>query len=264
MFYRSMITVVRKVRWLKKERTYLIAIFLVLVVSTPNVKATQTTITATADSYVDSSSPDVNQGGTNILYVYNYVLELLDTTTTYLYNIWLKFDLSEIPSQATVNSIILRLHTSIIGTFATNKVGVFLCNDNSWTQTGITWNNAPSISGTTPLKTVDVATTDKDYDFELTSALSGKSVVSLVLKAMQPTDFLGWAAFDSREGAQGPRLIVSYSMPSSPLDAGGIVIFGIVIIAVVAVLGVAILRLRRKKGQEKQTPTTPQLPPPPE
>lgn len=246
---------------MKKETVVLIILLLSLALYIPNIKAAQISITPLADSYVDSSDTDVNKGGSNTLYTYNYEYELLGTLYTYYHNAWLKFDLSKIPSEATVNSIILRMHTSIIGTSTTNQVGVFICDDNSWTELGITWNNAPSPSSIQPLRTVNVATSDRDYDFELTSALRGKSLVSLVLETLQPTDFLGWAVFDSREGSHGPRLIAEYTMPSSPLDIGFIVIFGVAMIVVLAVIAAGVFKLRQKKETEPPAPRLSVAPP---
>jgi len=59
-------------------------------------------------------------------------------------------------------------------------------------------------------------------------------------------------------------LIVDYSMPSASLDPGVLAILAIVIIVVVVVLGVTMLRLRRRKGPEKQAPTTSQPSSPPQ
>lgn len=211
-----------------------------LTLSIPNVKATQISLVAVADSHVDSLSPGANNGGSIFLYTHNY-------NNSYR-NVWLKFDLSEIPSQATVNSIILRMHTSITGTRTLNEVGVFVCNVNSWTEFDITWNNAPSPSSTIPLQTVDVADTETDYDFNLTAVLTGRSVVSLVLKTVQSSKEP--AFFDSKEGSNGPRLIVDYVMPSPPLDTVFMAIVGIGIVVLV-VLGVFIFRLRQKKEKGK-------------
>lgn len=247
-------------RLLKKQWVYLIAILLALFVSTPNAKATQTSTMPIADSYVSSVNPDTNYGGEGVLCTYNFQDPLLGN---HFYNTWLKFDLSQIPSEATINSIILRMHTFLV--LATNKVGVFLSDDTTWKELEITWNNQPSLSSTTSLRTVDIASANQDYDFELTVALKGKSTVSVVLKTLQSTGLAQLVEFMSKEGISNrPVLIVDYSMPSTSIDPSVIVIVGIVIIVVVAVLGVAILKLRHREAVEKQAPTTPQLPPPPQ
>lgn len=225
---------------LKREAIFLIALLFSLTLSIPNVKATQISLVAVADSYVDSLSPEANNGDSIFLYTHNY-------NNSYK-NVWVKFDLSEIPSQATVNSIILRMHTSITGTRTLNEVGVFVCDVDSWAEFGITWNNAPSPSSTFPLQIVDVADTETDYDFNLTAVLTGRSVVSLVLKTIQSSKEP--AFFDSKEGSNGPRLIVDYVMPSPPLDTVFMAIVGIGIVVLV-VLGVFIFRLRQKKEKGK-------------
>ena len=166
--------------------------------------------------------------------------------------------LSKIPSDATVNSIILRMHTSFFGTTATNIVGFYFCPDNSWTEIGITWNNAPSISGLSVVSSTAVASADEEYDIEVTLAVKGKTIVTLVLRTLQPTSFLGWAAFDSKEGSQvnSPRLVVEYTMPSPPLDLG---ILSIIAALVVVSVVVVVLVYRFAKGKKKPPPPSPSV-----
>jgi len=251
---------------------------LILPTVTPNVLGKELSAVTTADSYTKSDDPDVNHGGVSILYSYNYELELFNQITTYEYHIWLKFDLSEIPSEATMNSIILRMHTSIIGTLATNKVGVFLCSNSTWQEMTVTWNNCPETTGQ-PIDTVYVGTDDEDYDFDVTSAVKGKNVVTLVLKTLEPTELIGWAAFDSREtydDKDRPRLIVEYTTPSQPQDTDPpqpvntvpfywFLVVSVVVIAIVVIVSliIAAYALTRKKKQvsPSTTPPTPSLTP---
>lgn len=223
---------------------------LILSLVTPNVLGKELSIVATADSYTDSDEPDVNYGGVSILYSYNYELELFDEITSYERHIWLKFDLSEIPSGATVNSVILRMHISLFGPLATNKVGVFLCSNSAWQEMTVTWNNCPEITGQ-PIDTIYVGAGDSDYDFDVTSAVKGKSVVTLVLKTLEPTELIGWVSFDSKEGSLtylGPRLIVDYTTSSQPLNIIPFFLFLIVgAIGVVVVLIVVAYAITRKK-----------------
>lgn len=225
-----------------KQATTLFALLLSLTALsiTSAMANTQISIVAAADSYVDSSYPDVNYGDSIFLYTHNW-----DNTADNIgpvANTWLKFDISEIPSQANINSIMLQIRTAMWGTRSINPIGVFICNDNSWTESDITWNNAPSLSSVTSLQTIDVGDPDITYDFDLTDSLKGKTVVSLVLQtvetAKQP------AVINSKDLENGPTLIVDYSMPQ---DTSLIIIVGIVIVAVAAVLGVFIFRLRHKK-----------------
>jgi hypothetical protein len=238
---------------------------LVLSAFTPNVLGTELSIVATADSYTDSDNPDVNHGGTSNLYSYYSELEMAgEVIANYEQYIWLKFDLSEIPSEATVNSITLRMHTSLIGTYSTNKVGVFLCSNTAWQEMTITWNNCPEVTGQS-IDTVYVGTTDKNYDFEATSAVKGKSRVTLVLKTLEPTDLFGWAVFDSRESSwtnNRPRLIVEYTTPSQPLTLVPFFGFLIVTVIVISVVVISVVYAVIRKKKQPSPPTTPPTPSP--
>ena len=242
-----------------KKRSIIGAILFTIVLAScvpaiSSVQASPTTSTLplipVADSYVDNSNPNVNYGSSIFLYTHNYsesVAEAGAGSNTInaigpIGNTWLRFDLSQIPSQATVNSIILRMHTAIWGTRSVNRVGVFICNDNSWTESGITWNNAPSPSSATPLQSVVCGDPDMDYDFNLTSALTGKSAVSLVLESVQLAKEP--AVFNSKDLSNGPTLIVNYTLP---LDIEVIAVVGVGIIVIVIVLGAFVFRLRQKK-----------------
>jgi hypothetical protein len=227
-----------------KQATALFIILLSLTVLfiTSAMANTPISIIAIADSYVDSSYPDVNYGDSIFLYTHKWD-NTADNIGPTAYT-WLKFDISEIPSQATINSIILRMHTAMWGTRSINPIGVFICNDNSWTESDITWNNAPSLSSLTSLQTVNVGDPDITYDFDITDSMKGKTVVSLVLQtvdtAKQP------AVFNSKDLDYAPTLVVDYSLPE---NTNLIPIIGIGVVAVVAVLAVFIFWLRNKKNK---------------
>ncbi len=233
---------------------------LVISIVIPSVLGTELSIVATADSYTDNDDPDVNYGGTSNLYSYNYTYNLFNETYNHENHIWLKFDLSGIPSEATVSSITLRMHTNIIGTYSTNKVGVFLCSNTTWQEMTITWNNCPEATGQ-PIDTVYVGTANKNYDFDVTSAVKGKSVVTLVLKTLETTDLAGFAVFESREGYSDnrPRLIVDYTTPSQQLyiDPSVLLIGGLVVIVVVIGAIYGLTRRGKKPAPPKTTPRTP-------
>ena len=241
-----------------------IAVFLCLFVLsavTPNVLGAELSIEPIADSHTESSNPDVNYGGASSLYSYYYEYELFDEISTYEHHTWLRFDLSEIPSEATVNSIILRVHT-FFTTSTTNKVGVFLCSNTDWGEMEITWNNCPEVTGQ-PIDIVYIGSSDTDYDFDVTSAVKGKDVVTLILKTLEPTELVGWADFVSKEyvlSKYHPKLVVDYTTPSQPLiidPLWGVLIMGLIVVAVV--IPIAYVVTRKKKGS--LPPSTPEIPP---
>lgn len=241
----------------KKEAVLLVValMFSLVVLSAPNVKASnQISITAVADSYVDNSSPDANYGRSIFLYTHKYSEGVAqasagDGTQNFvgpIGNTWLKFDLSQIPSTATIDSVTLKMHTAVWGTRSINNVGVFTCDDNSWSESGITWNNAPSTSST-PLQTADCGDPNLDYSFNINPVLTGKSAVSIVLETTQFAKEP--AVFNSRDLSNPPTLIVSYTVP---FDAGLILPIGIGVAAIViVVLGVFTFKRRTKNNPKK-------------
>ncbi len=209
--------------------------------------STESTILPSADAYVAQAKPDVNAGSDIYLYSYNW-----QNVTNFIY---MKFNFSSVTYQANITSIILRMHEAGLYTSTPATIGAFICNDNSWQELGITYDNAPACSSE-PSATVDIDTSGygfgmvgADYDFNLTGALNGKSDVTLVLKTMNNS----WspATFSSKEGDYPPKLIVTYDMPSTS-NITMIAIAAGVSIAVVAVVGVLVVRQRQKKPEGKQ------------
>jgi len=215
----------------------------------PNVLGTEISIVATADSYTSSINPNDNYGGSEYLFCYYYTEDMYGTLYSQEDHTWLKFDLSEIPTEATVNSIILRMHTWTISPGATNKVGVFLGSSSNWQELTIKWSNCPVAIGQ-PIDTAYITTHDRDYDFDVTTAVKRKSVVTLVLKTLEPTGLSKFAAFNSREISDAnhrPKLVVEYTTPSQsvPVDPFvGLMIGGLAVIVVVLV---AYAVIKRKK-----------------
>lgn len=230
-------------------------VLLILLWVVPNVLGTQIDIVATADSYTSNINPDANYGGSEFLDTYYCTYEFFGENFTQAYVTWLKFNLSVIPSEATVSSIILRMHTSLIGPIATNKIGVFLCSDSNWEEMTIDWNNSPQVTGA-PISTAFVGTGNKDYDFNVSSAVKDKSIVTLVLKTLESTSLGGSATFYSREQPEAdyrPRLVVEYSSPSSPLDLVPRLLILVVVVAVV-VFATYFVMHRRKQRSPPNTP----------
>lgn len=217
------------------------------------VEATQSSIIAIADSYVKSIEPDENYGTSDFLNAYNHQFQFLNITYTASYSIWLRFDLSGIPSEAKINSIALRMHTNSATSGITNKVGVFICDNNTWTESKITWNNAHALSTTQAFQIINVSISNENYDFNLTSVLEGKSEVTLVLKSLQLTAPGEWAVFDSKETSfvYAPKLIVNYSNPYYPIDFGLIAIIAAIVIIASIVLVLYLSKMGRKKSPRK-------------
>jgi hypothetical protein len=87
------------------------------------------TLNPTADTYILSTSPDSNYGTANPI-----------SASASSYRAYLKFDTSAIPASATINYAKLTIYSK------STASGVFRVHGapDSWTETGLTWNNAPA------------------------------------------------------------------------------------------------------------------------
>jgi hypothetical protein len=75
---------------------------------------------------------------------------------------------------------------------------------NSWTETGITWNNRPAAT-TGALANLGVVGTNTWVEYNLTAHVTGNGTYDFVLLA----DSTDGATFYSREGASSPQLVLT-------------------------------------------------------
>lgn len=172
-------------------------------------------LTPIADAHIEPGDrADGNFGGDSSLeldsayIVGTYPWLMGDGTKAYI-----KFDLTAIPSGATINSAELKLYSWY--QTETMDVSVHYCSDDTWTESGITWNNAPSYKDTA----TDTATVMSDgwYSWIVTqdvrSAIN-RGKLSLVLK-MNLEGIVEYRYisinFYSKEGYKPPRLEISYT-----------------------------------------------------
>ena len=238
-----------------KGFVFLVVLLLTLiVVSVKNGTAeTQIHIPAIADAYVDNATPNANYGSALFLYTHYYNQSVGQASAGSgsqnevgpIVRTWLKFDLSQIPSQAEIDSVNLRVHTAIWGTRSVNKVSVFVCDDTSWTESALSWNSAPSALSSNSLGTIECANPDMDYNFDLSSALSGGKSISLVLETVQLSKEP--AVFNSKDlnPDTGPTLIVDYSLPMN------IEVIGLIVLAAVIAVILIVVFFRLKKQKRK-------------
>ncbi|OUM40217.1 CBM96 family carbohydrate-binding protein [Arthrobacter sedimenti] len=122
--------------------------------------STTATLTATADSYVSSGAPGTNYGAGTALWVDGSPLEAA----------YLKFDLSAYAGR-TIESATLQLTSAENG--STGKQNVKLVADDSWTEGGITYTNAPAPG--TSIGTLGPTAINTRYSVPLTvTGLAGK------------------------------------------------------------------------------------------
>ena len=159
---------------------------------TPSVGSLPLTFTATADAQVLSSQPTANYGTRTNITVRN------GGTTSYSYRSYLRFDVVGLvgpPSKAVLRVLV---------TDPSSNGGAAYATSSTWTETGITWSNAPPPAGSA-LAQAGATTTGTWVELNVTAAVTGNGTFSFVL-----SDGNGDSAiYSSREGPNPPQLVVT-------------------------------------------------------
>lgn len=163
-----------------------------------------TALSALADAFVNSKTPDENYGTTD-----SYTIQP-KASETRLY--FVKFDLASVTG---VNQATLRLHNTAWNNSVTDVTfAVQGVNDDNWTEAGLTWNNRPAPTGS------DLATgleanggyTDFDVSSFVQSETNGDGVVSFYVYVNMPWGLGGEydqrVDIQSRESATPPQLLI--------------------------------------------------------
>ena len=157
-------------------------------------------LTPTADSYVSSGKATSNYGTSTTLY-----LQSSSTSTYGNERAWLKFDISNLPAGATITSATLQLYDwGAAGAALPTEVRGG--SDDTWTETGINWNNQPAFGAALATQTLAANTYNLWYNWDVTtfaqSKFSGNKLVSLVVKPVTegaPDATAPSYKFDSKE-----------------------------------------------------------------
>lgn len=175
-----------------------------------------------ADAEVASGSANTNFGTNS-----NIFIESSTAAGTFgVERGWLKFDLSSIPSGSVITSATLQLW-NWKSTGASLPVEVHGASDDSWTETGITWNSQPVIGAVLSTQTLVSGTTNTWYTWDVTafaqSELGGDKTVSLLVKPVdEATAGAPSYGFDAKEfGSNAPVLrVLTQSAASSVTNVG--------------------------------------------
>ncbi len=173
-----------------------------LVSSGESLNAQTATILPTADAYVRNGTyANTNFGSDTSLIVKG------SPTSGFLRISYLKFALDTITN---VKSAKLRVYGRNNDNTATINVAVFGVNDDSWTETAITFNTAPAAASTS-LSSAGVNSVAGYYEFDITNfvklQLTGDKMVSVFFKDTTRQDKT--VSFSSREnGRNMPQLII--------------------------------------------------------
>src|SRR3954469_23328978 len=159
-----------------------------LLAGAPSALAAVTTLTPAADSYVQADQATSNFGPSSELHA----------DSSPVTNAYLKFTVTGLtgaPTKAT-----LRIFTRSSGT---TSVRAFPVADSSWTETGISYANAPA-PGQTALGSSGTLTAGSYFAIDVTAGLAGNGTFSFLVN----TGSTAVRILDSREGANPPQLVV--------------------------------------------------------
>lgn len=150
---------------------------------------TQQVLPLDADSYFNTSSPTKNYGA--------YTVMKLHSPATAEYRPLVKFTVNGLSGAP--QSVKLRLY--VLDT--SDRGGDWFHVSNSWTESTVTWNNAPQPSGA-PTASFGNASLGTWIEIDLTSAVTGNGTYSFL--ATSPSS--NTAEFSSREGTNPPQVVV--------------------------------------------------------
>lgn len=228
--------------------------------TSPNYGQAEKTVTLypIADSYVDSSNPGNNYGGSTSLFVKNLKFEYIPNI---IMNAYLMFNLSNLPPEATIRSATLTINVFWIG--STTSIYVHYCPSASWNELSITWMNAPEYEKT-PISMAVVAKEGESPPFDVTQAVqrawNTAKVFTLVMTSEEKTGFGDFLQFYSREAAgrgYRPQLKIEYVAPSISSSLAAIA-GGFLTLALIAIGAIMVYRIS-KRGRKPKVLATPKL-----
>jgi acid phosphatase type 7 len=163
----------------------------------PARQTSSLTFTAEADARVHENSPNSNYGTANYL--------LVDGANNPDVESFLRFTVNGVTGS--VQNAKLRVY--ITNNNSANGPAAYAAN-NSWTETGITWNNRPArTSGA--LDNKGATSRSSWVEYNVTAAVTGNGTYTFVLAA----DSSDAIRFSSREGSRSPELVVTLNTGAS-------------------------------------------------
>ena len=161
-----------------------------------------TTFVPDADARVSSGSPTSSFGSDSVLRIRGGAS---------VYQSYLRFAVSGIASQSVISAK-LRL----FATDPSDSGGSLYTVDPVWTESGITWSTAPTISGT-PLASQGAAAANQWVEYDVTSTVRGDGTFAFGLTSASSDSLY----LSSREGANPPQLVLQTAASSTPVAAFG-------------------------------------------
>ena len=157
------------------------------------LESTSYSLTPTDDAYVDSDRSNHNFNDEITLRV--WYLEHTDRPNTEFIS-YIMFDLSEIPAGGTIKNAELNLYAFSI--IKSAVVEIYKCNDTSWDESSITWNNAPTFSSTYEDKQ-SVGPEDQWYSWDITNYVQDSLSKGKITIVLRTRSYWGSVTFWSQE-----------------------------------------------------------------
>jgi hypothetical protein len=171
--------------------------------------AASTTVTPAADAHVQADFPTTNYGSATALRIDGSPVA----------NGYLRFAVSG--TVGTVSKATLRLFAR---TTASTPVDAYSVADTSWTESAITYSNAPPIGA--KIASSGAQTSGQWASIDVTSVVKGNGTYSFALKTTSSTS----RSFDSKEGTNKPELVVETGTtappPTTPPSGDPVVVTG--------------------------------------
>jgi len=156
----------------------------------------------THDAHVKSSTPSSNFGAKE-------ALRQVRSSSESIYT-FLKFDVSGI--SGAIQSAKLRLYVSDAsndGGAVYAVSGTYRGTTTAWTQDGLSWNNAPEISGVV-LSSAGAVSVGSWVELEVATAISGNGTFSFGMK----NNSADLVHYSSKEGTNPPELVIQTAAPA--------------------------------------------------
>jgi hypothetical protein len=175
-------------------------IVVTLVLTGAPASAETLTFTTIADSYVSKGAPSRNFGTATTLRVRDPGVKT-----------HLKFQVSGIPADQSVETATVRLFSPTGDTCSTVGIGtdLYRAASDAWTETGITFNNAPGKTGGR-LATADGFRSGSYVEFNVTGVVTGNGTLGLFLEMPACSTDSAPTKFNSKEATSNrPQLVLT-------------------------------------------------------
>lgn len=171
----------------------------------PDIKNIQ----PSADASIRSGFPDSNYG-TNIYLFIKYYTSSTDKS-------YIKFSLASIPGNATILSAKIFLYADAL--YSTHTSNIHFCSNDSWTENGITWNNAPSYDGTEHSRVISsTGWWNWNVKSKVEQEYSGDQVITFVFETGDLNKGADWRSRDYATGTH-PYLEITYTYDGSKTES---------------------------------------------